>query len=81
MHMSATLLPLQQPICSALPPPNSPTASLLPPQFQVLCTAAHTRTTSSRRHSMSSSGTVCVRESNNREYGARPMDLCGLDAP
>ena len=32
------------------PPPNSSTASLLPPQFQVLCTAAHTRTTSSRRH-------------------------------
>ena len=50
MHMSATLLPLQQCICTALPPPDSSTASLLPPQFQVLCTAAHRRTTSSRRH-------------------------------
>ena len=50
MHMSANLLPLQQPICSALPPPDSSRSSLLPPQFQVLCTAAHRRTTSSRRH-------------------------------
>ena len=50
MHSSATLLPLQQCICSALSPPDSSRASLLPPQFQVLCTAAHRRTTSSRRH-------------------------------
>ena len=50
MHMSATLLPLQQCICSALPPPDSSRSSLLPPQLQVLCTAAHRRTTSSRRH-------------------------------
>ena len=46
MYMSVTLLPLQQPFCPALPPPDSSTASLLPPQLQVLCTAAHTRTTS-----------------------------------
>ena len=35
----------------------------------------------SAAHIMSSSATVCVREGNNRELGARPNYLCGLDAP
>ena len=40
MHMSATLLPLQQHIYPALSPAESSRASLLPLSFEMLCAAA-----------------------------------------